>query len=58
MFLLVPAYPACPGSKAVKRSLLSVDDNTVMMDCIRTDFPIVHTSFVDPILQTMLDTTD
>ena len=24
MFLLVPAYPGCPGSKAVKRSLLSV----------------------------------
>ena len=22
MFLLVPAYPSCPGSKAVKRSLL------------------------------------
>ena len=22
MFLLVPAYPGCPGSKAVKRSLL------------------------------------
>ena len=21
MFLLVPAYPGCPGSKAVKRSL-------------------------------------
>jgi len=25
MFLLVPAYPGCPGSKAVKRSLLSFD---------------------------------
>ena len=24
MFLLVPAYPGCPGSKAVKRSLLLV----------------------------------
>ena len=24
MFLLVPAYPGCPGSKAVKRSLLIV----------------------------------
>jgi len=22
LFLLVPAYPGCPGSKAVKRSLL------------------------------------
>ena len=24
MFLLVPAYPVCPGSKAVKRSLYSL----------------------------------
>jgi len=24
MFLLVPAYPGCPGSKAIKRSLLMV----------------------------------
>jgi len=24
MFLLVPAYPGCPGSKAVKRSLFVV----------------------------------
>jgi len=24
MFLLVPAYPGCPGSKAVKRSLLLI----------------------------------
>jgi len=24
MFFLVPAYPGCPGSKAVKRSLLSI----------------------------------
>jgi len=23
MFLLVPAYPGCPGSKAIKRSLLA-----------------------------------
>ena len=28
MFLLVPAYPGCPGSKAVKRSLLfTLDDD-------------------------------
>jgi len=26
MFLLVPAYPGCPGSKAVKRSLLYCSD--------------------------------
>ena len=25
MFLLVPAYPGCPGSKAIKRSLLWLD---------------------------------
>ena len=25
MFLLVPAYPGCPGSKAVKRSLLHIN---------------------------------
>ena len=32
MFLLVPAYPGCPGSKAVKRSLLllSVNYNNLM----------------------------
>ena len=24
MFLLVPAYPGCPGSKAVKRSVVVV----------------------------------
>jgi len=24
MFLLVPAYPGCPGSKAIKRSLLGL----------------------------------
>jgi len=26
MFLLVPAYPGCPGSKAVKRSLLLLSE--------------------------------
>jgi len=30
MFLLVPAYPGCPGSKAVKRSLV-VDHNIAEM---------------------------
>jgi len=25
MFLLVPAYPGCPGSKAVKRLLLLIN---------------------------------
>ena len=39
MFLLVPAYPGCPGSKAVKRLLLlllfivsSKNFNTISMD--------------------------
>ena len=31
MFLLVPAYPGCPGSKAVKRSLLLL----LLTYCIR-----------------------
>jgi len=35
MFLLVPAYPGCPGSKAVKRSLLSAIRSLclVMSEC-------------------------
>ena len=31
MFLLVPAYPGCPGSKAVKRSLLLLLFGTTQM---------------------------
>ena len=31
MFLLVPAYPGCPGSKAVKRSLFVV---VVVVACL------------------------
>ena len=34
MFLLVPAYPGCPGSKAVKRSLLLL---------LLTTFPLFNT---------------
>ena len=30
MFLLVPAYPGCPGSKAVKRSLLLL----LLLSCV------------------------
>jgi len=30
MFLLLPAYPGCPGSKAVKRSLLTAS----ILECI------------------------
>jgi len=31
MFLVVPAYPGCPGSKAVKRSLLLLSQTLAMM---------------------------
>ena len=36
MFLLVPAYPGCPGSKAVKRSLLL--NKTVKLTLIKLHF--------------------
>ena len=42
MFLLVPAYLGCPGSKAVKRSLLIPND--MLGDMLKRDvsnFPIV-----------------
>ena len=32
MFLLVPAYPGCPGSKAVKRSLLLYEEGRTSCD--------------------------
>ena len=35
MFLLVPAYPGCPGSKAVKRSLL-----LLLLLLLLTSFPV------------------
>jgi len=38
MFLLVPAYPGCPGSKAVKRSLLLL--LLLMIGDSGIDFPI------------------
>ena len=31
MFLLVPAYPGCPGSKAIKRSLLLLLSGTTQV---------------------------
>ena len=36
MFLLVPAYPGCPGSKAVKRSLLLL----LLFICVRFSFSL------------------
>jgi len=39
MFLLVPAYPGCPGSKAVKRSLLLL---LVLNDVLKTDGKFCH----------------
>jgi len=46
MFLLVPAYPGCPGSKAVKRSLL-----LLLLLLVRYDFNrlAVYLSFRTPI---------
>ena len=48
MFLLVPAYPGCPGSKAVKRSLLFNDSGGVsnclaILDMYRGSTPLLHT---------------
>ena len=41
MFLLVPAYPGCPGSKAVKRSLLLAW--LLFLQCShKKAFPFVH----------------
>ena len=45
MFLLVPAYPGCPGSKAVKRSLLLLLYAAIAYSHI-TDMP-VHTCVVE-----------
>jgi len=39
MFLLVPAYPGCPGSKAVKRSLLLRSPKIILW----TDFRALFT---------------
>jgi len=40
VFLLVPAYPGCPGTKAIKRLLLSVTsvqrDNDIQSSDIHT----------------------
>ena len=38
MFLLVPDYPGCPGSKAVKRSLLN--GRLPVSDCSFAEFNI------------------
>jgi len=50
MFLLVPAYPGCPGSKAVKRSLLLYTGQTALAgtssstleDFVDTKFYCLH----------------
>jgi len=33
VFLLVPAYPGCPGSKAIKRSLLLLFVVVLVAEC-------------------------
>ena len=42
MFLLVPAYPGCPGSKAVKRSLLLLSQGSLAKH-LRNDELLYHT---------------
>jgi len=46
MFLLVPAYPGCPGSKAVKRSLLLLylvsDHASVLLTFFLLELPYTH----------------
>ena len=37
-FLLVPAYPGCPGSKAVKRSLLLL----LLQSCVLSTFAVIN----------------
>jgi len=46
MFLLVPAYPGCPGSKAVKRSLLLLlyDATLVWVLAVALSLPVSVTS--------------
>jgi len=46
MSLLVPAYPGCPGSKAVKRSLLLL---LLLPVCLNINSPsTLHFSFKPP----------
>jgi len=50
MFLLVPAYPGCPGSKAVKRSLLLLlldEDCANLVVSILTNTPIFDHIILD-----------
>ena len=42
MFLLVPAYPGCPGSKAVKQSLLLLLYNWVFMSQLQRILHVVR----------------
>ena len=44
MFLLVPAYPGCPGSKAIKRSLLLLFEVDMTIHCQVTAFLSADTS--------------
>jgi len=51
MFLLVPAYPGCPGSKAIKRSLY------VRIFFIAPMSAVSHHDFYDPVCSRSLNTT-
>jgi len=54
MFLLVPAYPGCPGSKAVKRSLLLLLYVFCIISCVIVCFIFVHAAFVHIKLMMMM----
>ena len=45
MFLLVPAYPGCPGSKAVKRSLLLLEQLQVLLSFLSSRHSSAHYCF-------------
>jgi len=50
MFLLVPAYPGCPGSKAVKRSLLYAgSENLLTIHLCHIIFRLYHVRRLWPI---------
>jgi len=61
MFLLVPAYPGCPGSKAVKRSLLLLllfnRISVTSIDLLATEF-FLSASFIQNLKLDLLHAKD